>query len=321
MPRFDLAEVSITPGARAALDATGADVDILLARHRAGDWGEVEDHDRAESEFALASERAIYAPSSVFRLGDGTALLVMTAADRSWTCVLREEEYATREVDAREGYARWATSYAPDRNPLIAVEGPRVAALLAGVPATAVLDAGAGRGRHALALARRGIPVVALDQSPEMLAAVRQAAKAEDLPVEVVEASLDEPLPLDAGRFDLVLCALALTHVPDLAGAVREFARVLQPGGHLLITDFHPAAVGRGWRTDCHGPGISYRLPNAPHTRADYLDALTAAGLALQSVIDAPFGAVPDGYFLQEQVRRNAEQPFCLLILARKGSP
>jgi SAM-dependent methyltransferase len=320
MVRFALGEVTITAGARAALDAAGADVAVLLERHRAGDWGKVDEQDRAESEFALASDRAIYAPSSVFQLPGGAEVLIMTAADRAWTCVLLPDEYATREVGVNDGYARWAASYAPGHNPLIAVEEPRAAELLAGLPATAALDAGAGTGRHALALARRGIPVIALDQSPEMLAVVERAAREEGLPVETIVASLDGPLPLGTGRFDLVVCALVLTHVSDLVGAIGEFARVLRPGGHLLVTDFHPAAVARGWRTDCHGPGTSYLLPNVPHARGDYFDAFAAAGLEIERAIDVPFGAVPEGYFLPEQARRNAAQPFCLLVLGRKGS-
>jgi SAM-dependent methyltransferase len=148
---------------------------------------------------------------------------------------------------------------------------------------------------------------------------VERAAREETLPVETVVASLAEPLPLDDGRFDLVVCALVLTHVPDLARAIGEFARVLRPGGHLLVTDFHPAAVARGWRTDCHGPGVSYLLPNAPHSRDDYLNAFASAGIGVGRVLDVPFGAVPEGYFLPEQTRRNAEQHFCLIVLGRKG--
>jgi ubiquinone/menaquinone biosynthesis C-methylase UbiE len=114
-----------------------------------------------------------------------------------------------------------------------------------------------------------------------MLAQARLAAREDGLAVDPLVGSLDAPLPLGDGYFDLVVCALVLTHVPGLAAAIGDFARVLRPGGHLLVTDFHPDAVARGWRTDCHGPGASYLLPNAPHTRADYADALTAGGFAV----------------------------------------
>ncbi len=72
-------------------------------------------------------------PSSVYRLPGGAEVLVMTAADRSWTCALLPDEYTTREVGTREGYARWAAAYARGPNPLIAVEEPRAAALLSGL--------------------------------------------------------------------------------------------------------------------------------------------------------------------------------------------
>lgn len=295
------------------------DAGELLRRHAAGDWGEVDERDRAENAFALASDRAIYAPSSVHRLADDTPILIMTAADRAWTCVLRDDEYATREVDAREGYARWAASYARGHNPLIAVEEPRAAELLAGLAAADALDAGAGIGRHALALARRGARVVAPDQSPEMLAEARRAARGEGLPLALDVASLEAALPLAARRFDLVVCALALCHVAGLARAIGEFARVLRPGGHLLITDFHPDATARGWRTDYPAPGATYLLPNVAHSRDGYLAALAAAGLAVVATLDVPVGAVPAGSFTPEQQARNAALPLCLLALARKG--
>ncbi|WP_241582192.1 class I SAM-dependent methyltransferase, partial [Rosenbergiella nectarea] len=53
-------------------------------------------------------------------------------------------------------------------------------------------------------------------------------------------------LPVEDGAVDLVVCALALAHVPDLEPVLAEFARVLRPGGHLVISDMHPEVVARG---------------------------------------------------------------------------
>lgn len=68
-----------------------------------------------------------------------------------------------------------------------------------------------------------------------MLAVARLAAQREDLPIDFHLLSLDDGLPFEAGQFDLVICALTLCHVPDLAHALQEFARVLQNGGFLII--------------------------------------------------------------------------------------
>ena len=103
MALFKLGAVTVTPAARAALDTAGADLAAFLARHQAGDWGEVDERDRAESEFALASERAIYAPSSVYRLPGGTEVLIMTAADRACVNTMRQALDLCDRIDPARG--------------------------------------------------------------------------------------------------------------------------------------------------------------------------------------------------------------------------
>lgn len=55
-------------------------------------------------------------------------------------------------------------------------------------------------------------------------------------------ASLDEPLPYDSGRFDLVVCALAIHYAKDRAASLTEFARGLKPGGAVVLSTQHPTA-------------------------------------------------------------------------------
>src|SRR5437899_1807808 len=102
------------------------------------------------------------------------------------------------EVSTQKGYALWAASYDHENNALIAVEEPRVDALVAALPMTAALDVGTGTGRHALKLARRGVTVTAIDQSPEMLAVAQQAAFIEGLTIDFQLASLDDGLPFES---------------------------------------------------------------------------------------------------------------------------
>ncbi|MFF7987510.1 class I SAM-dependent methyltransferase [Streptomyces sp. NPDC007901] len=103
-----------------------------------------------------------------------------------------------------------------------------------GLPIGTALDAACGTGRHTAYLHQLGHQVIGVDASPEMLAKAR-----ERLPdVHFHQADLHRlPVPDDA--VDTVLCTLALTHVPDLAPVLAEFARVLRPGGHLVISDAH----------------------------------------------------------------------------------
>jgi len=228
------------------------------------------------------------------------------------------EPESLQELDTQEGYARWATSYDQESNLLIILEELHADRILAQLPFTRVLDVGAGTGRYALKLAREGADVTALDQSPEMLAVAQQAAKREGLPIDFQLTSLADGLHFEARQFDLLICALVLCHVPDLAHAVQEFARVLQSGGYLLITDFHPAHTAYGWQTQFKQAGVKYLLPNIPHTREDYLEALTASGLTIREVMDIPLRALPREYHSEEFVRLNSEKQFCLIILAQK---
>jgi ubiquinone/menaquinone biosynthesis C-methylase UbiE len=232
--------------------------------------------------------------------------------------MLLEHELTEHEVSAREGYARWAHQYDREVNPLIAIETPYVEQILTEIPIAQVLDAATGTGRHALHVAQRGAHVAAIDLSPEMLAEARAAAVRQGLDIDFQLGSLDEPLPYADTQFDLVICALALCHVANLRGAVREFARVLKPGGAALITDFHPHCVGQGWRAALFDAGAAYVLSYPGHTRDDYLGALTDAGLLITRTVDATMGEAPQGTLLDVEREGGKDIPLCFVALAVK---
>ncbi len=287
-------------------------------RHRSGDWGQIEEHDRVENEFALASATAVYAIGSSYRLDGGSEIWVLTAADRSSTRVLLPAEEQELEVSAADGYAAWAAAYDFEPNPLIGAERLYVDPLLEGVTFDSALDVCAGTGRYALQLARRGAAVTAFDQSEEMLAVLRENALREGVAIDVQDGALEDGLPFAAAQFDMVVCSLALCHVEHLAPAVGECARVLRSGGHFLITDFHPDAVAAGMRTVFVRPGTIYLLKNYSHTRDGYLEAVAAAGCVLEQAIDIRFRDVPDGYFTAQMIDGLGDHNFGLVLLARK---
>lgn len=104
-----------------------------------------------------------------------------------------------------------------------------------------VLEVAVGTGRN-LPFYGAGARLTGLDLSPAMLALAR--ARAADLgrSVELVEGDA-ERLPFPDASFDTVVCALGLCSIPDPARAVAEMARVLRPGGTLLLVDH----VGSSW--------------------------------------------------------------------------
>ncbi len=114
-----------------------------------------------------------------------------------------------------------------------------LSALIPLLPPDAVVgDLGCGTGQMAAALAPWVRTVVAVDDSPDMLDAARSRL-AGVRNVAVKRGGL-EALPLADGELDLALLSLVLHHVPDPGRALAEVARVVKPGGRVLIVDMLP---------------------------------------------------------------------------------
>lgn len=177
--------------------------------------------------------------------------------------------------DIRSGYARWASSYDSAPNPLIRVEEPVVRRMIDAAAPGVALDAACGTGRHATYLRERGHRVIGVDASPEMLAKARSRVPDADFRVGELEA-----LPLDPASVDLAVCALALTHVREIAPAIAELAKVLRPGGRIILSDFHPTMLllgGSGVFFDAKGEAGN--VVSFHHSHSSYLRAFRAARL------------------------------------------
>ncbi len=149
------------------------------------------------------------------------------------------------EADARSGYRVWSERYDQPGNLVIAIEEPVVWSML---------------------------------ESLEMLALARAAPGATGF----AEADV-RFLPTRSQSFDLVVCALAIAHVADLDSAIAEFARVLRPHGHLVLSALHPFHTHLGWHApfdrDARQRGF---VREHAHTHADYLAAFRSAGLQVR---------------------------------------
>lgn len=140
-----------------------------------------------------------------------------------------------RREDSRAYFGRVAGQWDEVRNELFGTRcGPL--ALLGLLPTQwTVADLGCGTGNAAELLAPLVRRVVAVDQSPPMLQAARKRL-ARFPNVEFVEGGL-EAIPLPPASVDAAVCLLVLHHLPDPSRACREMARIIRPGGVVLIAD------------------------------------------------------------------------------------
>ena len=186
------------------------------------------------------------------------------------------------DMAAESGYELWADTYDDLHNPLIAIEQPTIERLLGDIPAGSALDAACGTGRYTRCLLSRGHKVSAVDASSKMLEKARTSIPDADFRAGQLEA-----LPYETASFDLVMCGLALTHLPRLNRAIAEFSRVLKPGGIAIVSDHHPVAGFLGGSAIFQDSDGRYRnVTSYVHNISEYVAAFREAGLHIRECIE-----------------------------------
>jgi SAM-dependent methyltransferase len=190
-------------------------------------------------------------------------------------------------------------------------------------PASA-LDVGCGEGRFCRMLRARGIRAVGIDPTVALLARARTLDSQGDYRIGRAEA-LDFP----DGTFDLVVSYLTLIDIPDIERAIAEMARVLRPGGALLIanlTSFITASVDGRWKRGEDGEPMfridhylderaswacwdDIRIKNWHRPLSRYMALLLRQGLILRH-FDEPASSGDDS----EKDARNARVPWFLIM-------
>jgi SAM-dependent methyltransferase len=124
-------------------------------------------------------------------------------------------------------YSFWSAIFEPSSHRLVDVAGVSLS--------TRVLDVAAGDGNTALAAARRGATVMAVDITPAQVRRGRVRTQAEGSTVQWVEGDEDR-LPFQEGSFDCALCTFGIEGRLD--AAVDEMFRVVRPGGVVGFTEW-----------------------------------------------------------------------------------
>ena len=175
------------------------------------------------------------------------------------------------------------------------------------VRGTRIVDVGVGTGRGSLPLARDGFEVTGIDISQAMLDHCRREAG--ETPIELFLGDLTA-LPVESESFDSLLSLNVVVHFPNWRDVLRDWARVVKPGGRLVfdVHSFdHLAAVARA--RGCEPADLLTREqredPGAYMLRIGALDVAEAAeglGLCVRKLV--PYAAVLGGgnanYWLQD---------------------
>jgi SAM-dependent methyltransferase len=175
------------------------------------------------------------------------------------------------EKDAvRQGYEELGAAYADQRS----AEGRGMDVLssfLDPISGSArILDAGCGPGRPVLSHLTEEASAVGLDFSDEQLRLAAENAPAAPL----VRGDMTT-LPFDNGTFDAAVAFWSLIHVPlaDHGTVIEEFARVLRPGGRLLVCEGTERWVGENPDWLDSGVGMEWEIAGAEATREQLRNA------------------------------------------------
>ncbi|GJD30443.1 2-methoxy-6-polyprenyl-1,4-benzoquinol methylase, mitochondrial [Methylobacterium adhaesivum] len=209
----------------------------LVERHREGAW----------AFFRLVDGRAGLVDPLIGGLDAGSPPL---SEDRA----RREAVRAQRAEAAQAFFARLAPKWDHLRSlhvPEATVEAA-VLDVLGSRPIHNLIDLGTGTGRMLGLLADRATRATGLDSSHAMLSVARANLERAGLSrVDLRQGDIHAP-PFGRGSFDLVLVHQVLHYLDDPARALREAARLVAPGGRLLVVDFAPHGLEFLRETQAH---------------------------------------------------------------------
>ena len=229
------------------------------------------------------------------------------------TTVANQDQVSSRSTCGRfllspgEAYELWATTYDVSLNPLLALEERHLLPLLPAMKGKAVLDLACGTGRWLKRLVELGARLgIGVDCSAAML---RIAATKFAMTHHLARADCTQ-LPFGAGFFDFAICSFALSHFPDLSVVSREFAIALKPGADLVVSDLHPGAYARGWRTAFRYGCTAVEIRTVVHPSRKVLEQFLSSGFDCCDLLSEPLGEPERTLFLQSG-RGHLFQPAC----------
>ena len=156
-------------------------------------------------------------------------------------------------------------------------EAPALAPWLDRMPDGPVLDAGSGTAKYLALIQQQRHKYVGVDLSGQMLEqGIKKAADAGLKNISAFYIADLRQLPLRSSSVNAILCARALSHLQDVKDAFKEFKRVLQSGGLILISDVHPNHPYK--QTSIATPEGSVKIETFKHNLGGIIETVQSFG-------------------------------------------
>lgn len=146
-----------------------------------------------------------------------------------------------------------------------------------------VLEIGFGTGLNLPHYSAAVTRLTVLDPNSGMHRRAAERIAAAKMPVEAIQLGAEDRLPVDDGRFDTIVSTWTMCSIPDLAGALRELARVLKPGGKLLFLEhgLSPDANIARWQNRLNP--LNRRIGDGCNLNRDMTAIIGASPLVVES--------------------------------------
>ncbi len=194
--------------------------------------------------------------------------------------------FSQGEKGPAEGYNLWAGEY--DNQPgnlMLALDEEVFSSLFHELdPAGKIMaDVGCGTGRHwKKILEKKPSMLTGFDVSSGMLFILK-----EKFPQAETRLLKDDTLPgMADDSVDILISTLTIAHIAGLEKTLQEWSRVLKPGGHMIITDYHPATLAKGGKRTFQHKGKTISLVNHVHSIEKILQLARQLGLQEERLIE-----------------------------------
>jgi len=194
-------------------------------------------------------------------------------------------------LTALEGYNLWSKSYHSEDNPIKKMSDDFISGALPALEGKSILDAGCGTGKFCVAATnQRASFAKGIDLSPAMI----EEAKKNCPGGKFICADLSL-VEIEKSFYDVVICGLVLGHIDVLEPVLKKLVEALKPGGHIILTDFHPyQTTMKAKRTFKDSKsGRTFEVKHTLHRLDEYFTLLKNSGIDIRQFKEPLFNGKP----------------------------